>query len=396
MVAILLAVLSMSAAPQFEARPLKGPPVAGAIVELDGKHLTLETAAGRVALPTAAVMGVCAKQKPAAAAEAAGAWIDLADGSSLMARQYSVHDGRAHIALSGSDCLELPVRDIASVRFQGASGAAAGEWSRLLKMKTASDMLVVNGGETLDYHKGALRDVTDKVVQFELDGEVAAVKRPRVFGLICHATDEEPAEPLCWITDAAGSRWAVRAMSLSGSLRWTTVGGASVSRPLDQIAQIDLSQGKIVYLSDLKPESVAYEPYFSLDKELPARLEFFRVRQDQNLESKPLRVGGARFAKGLAMHSRSEAVYYLPGRFHHFEAIVGIDDELRPRGSVRLVIHGDDKVLYDAVLTGADKEPSRQLDLDVTGVRRLTVLADFTGELNVSGQIVLGDARVSK
>ena len=188
-------------------------------------------------------------------------------------------------------------------------------------------------------------------------------------------------------------------MSLAGKLQWTTVGGAKVSRPLDQVAVIDLSGGKVVYLSDLKPESLAYTPFFPLEKELPARLEFFRLRQDQNLESKPLRTGGKQFRKGLALHSRTEAVYYLPGRFRRFEAIAGIDDDMgdaRPRGSVHLILRGDDKLLWEAVLSGADKEPFKSIDLDVTGVRRLTIVADFTGDLDVAGHVVLGDARVSK
>ena len=179
-------------------------------------------------------------------------------------------------------------------------------------------------------------------------------------------------------------------------MQWTTVAGGRVSRPLDQVAQIDLSRGKIVYLSDLKPESVAYTPYFPLDKELPAEQKFFRLREDQNLESKPLRLGGKQFSKGLALHSRTEAVYYLPGRFRRFEAVAGIDDEVRPRGSVHVILRGDGKLLWEATVTGADKEPARPIDLDVTGVRRLTIVADFTAELDAAGHLVLGNARVSK
>ena len=160
------------------------------------------------------------------------------------------------------------------------------------------------------------------------------------------------------------------------------------------MVRIDLSQGKVVYLSDLKPESFVYTPYFPLDKELPSRLEFFRLRADRTLESKPLRLGGKQFSKGLAMHSRTEAVYYLPGRFRRFCAVAGIDDDFRPRGNVRLILRGEGKTLWEATLSGA--EPPRTIDVDVTGVRRLTILADFTGDLDAAGHAILGDARVSK
>ena len=64
-------------------------------------------------------------------------------------------------------------------------------------------------------------------------------------------------------------------------------------------------------------------------------------------------------------------------------------------GSVRLILRGDGKIAL-----GGDAlrrtEPPRAIDVDVTGVRRLTILADFTGDLDVAGHAVLGDARVSK
>ena len=53
-------------------------------------------------------------------------------------------------------------------------------------MNVDSDLLVVRKDETLDYHQGVLGDVTDDVVQFELDGEQLAVKRSKVFGLVYH------------------------------------------------------------------------------------------------------------------------------------------------------------------------------------------------------------------
>ena len=152
----------------------------------------------------------------------------------------------------GGAAVELPVHGVAAVRFQPLAAATAGEWTRLLKMKTSGDLLVVAREGIVDYHQGTVRDVTDKTVEFDLDGEVVPVPRTKVFGLIYHAADQERAEPLCWITDAGGSRWAAQSLSLAGNLQWTTVAGASASCPLDQVVQIDLSRGKIVYLERLE------------------------------------------------------------------------------------------------------------------------------------------------
>ena len=111
--------------------------------------------------------------------------------------------------------------------------------------------------------------------------------------------------------------------------------------------QIDFSGGKIVYLSDLKPDGVRWTPYFGTRKPLPAVEQFYAPRYDRNFDSGPLQLGGTPVPQGLALHSRTEIVYRLPGRFSRFQAVAGIDDAVRPGGKVRLVIRGDDKVLFD-------------------------------------------------
>jgi hypothetical protein len=56
------------------------------------------------------------------------------------------------------------------------------------------------------------------------------------------------------------------------------------------------------------------------------------------------------------------------------------------------VIRGDQRVLFEADVTGTDLP--RPLDLDVTGVRRLSILVDFARDLNVGDQLLLCEARV--
>jgi hypothetical protein len=122
--------------------------------------------------------------------------------------------------------------------------------------------------------------------------------------------------------------------------------------------------------------------------------EFYAPRSDQNLASKPLQLDGKQYPKGLALHSRTEMVYRLPGRFSRLKAIAGIDDGVRPQGNVRLVVRGDDKVLLETTLTGAD--PPQPLDLDISGVRRLAILVDFGGEMDAADHLDLCNARIIK
>ena len=135
-------------------------------------------------------------------------------------------------------------------------------------------------------------------------------------------------------------------------------------------------------------------PYFGLGKELSSRVALYSPRQDQNLEAGPLQVDGKRFAKGVSLHSRTTIVYRLPDRYRRFVAVAGIDDSARPQGNVRLTIRGDDRPLFEGSVTGV--EGAKTLDVDVTGVRRLTILADFGDDFDVGDHLDLCDARLLK
>jgi len=403
-----LAVSAPPELPKLEVQPLEGPPQAGRLVALDAKQVTIETPSGRVSLDLAKVASLAAKPKPVP--PPAKVWLDLVEGSTLSAVEYTVQGGTARIALVGGDVLELPAREVAAARFLPGPEAVLAQWNRIRAQKAQSDMLVVakegRAGDTLeyhlDYHKGALGDVSDKQVRFVLDGEPLEVKRSKVCGLVYyHAAAGEVPEGAYSVLDAGGSRWSVRSLAFSDHWEWTTAGGRTVRRGPDQLAAADLSRGKIVFLSDLQPDTVVVTPLWGMAKELPSRLELFRPRQDQNMESKPLRIGGKTYAKGLWIHSRTEMVYRVPGRFSRFEAVAGIDDEVRPNGHVHLVIRGDDKILVDTALSGNDKDPSGKktevpISADLSGVHRLTILVDYGDDLDVADHLDLGDARLIK
>jgi hypothetical protein len=238
--------------------------------------------------------------------------------------------------------------------------------------------------------------VTDQTVEFELEGEKVPVRRSKVFGLVVHhASGRELPEAMGVLHDRSGSTWTLRSLALAGDqIEWTTLLGVKQKRPLAAVARLDFSRGKVVYLSDLKPDSVQWVPFFGMGRELPTRAAWYAPRQDQNLQSGPLQIDGKRYAKGLAMHSRTELVYRLADRYRRFVAVVGIDDTARPRGNVRLVISGDDRVLFEAVVAGTDVP--KPIELDMTGVRRLSILADFGDDLDVGDHLDLCEARLLK
>jgi hypothetical protein len=400
----LIMLSALAAAPKSEIQLLDGSRVFGKLVEWDAAKLVVEAAGGRTVLDLGKVASVTLRGPAASPPAKTAVWVDLVDGSQIAASEYTVTKGRAKITLSAGEALDLPTAEIEAVRFQPASDAAALEWSRIRGKKIRGDVLVTGNSAAIDYHQGAIEDVTDQKARFILDGQALGVKRSKIFGLVYfHAAAATTPDSPYMVLDAAGSRWVATSLKLNGDkLDFVAPGGRTIQRGLDQLAKIDLSCGKIVYLSDLKPDSETFtpDPFTVTGIELPSRLEFSRVRRDQNLESKALRIHGQVFRKGLALRSHSEVIWTLPSQFSRLEAMAGIDDYVRPLGSVRLQIVGDGKSLLDTTISGDEgrdsKQDPRPLSLDVTGVRRLVLIVDSQGNFGAADHLDLGNLRLIK
>lgn len=394
-VIFLAILLTATTPPLFEVQTVDGQSLVGSLVELTPDRLTIEAADGKAVVETEKLLSIAAKQKPSGARYATRIVVELTDGTAICAKQYVATGTQATITLSDGESIEAPTSVIRTVRLQPDSGGLAAEWKRLIALKADSDLLMVRKDEAIDYHKGVLHDITDESVTFDVDGELLPVKRTKVFGFVYRHGDEAvlPAV-VCRVTDAAGSRWSVQSLAIAEKLQWITQTGLSVAEPIDQIVQIDFSGGKIVYLSDLKPDAVRWTPFFGVGKPLPSVEQFYMPRYDRNFESAGLQLGGTPYRKGLALHSRTELVYRLPDHFSRFRAVAGIDDTVRPGGKVRLVIHGDDKELLDTTIAGSDAP--RPVDVDLIGIRRLTILVDFGDGLSTGDYLLLCNARLCK
>jgi hypothetical protein len=382
--------------PTVELRTASGETASGTLVELDSQHVLLEGTGGRVSWPIDKLSGVAPKSSPATPPVPLPVLVELVDTSTLAAVAFSTQKEKAQLTLPGGQRMELAGRDVKSVRFMQAADAIVDKWARIVKQETAADILVAKKGESIDYHKGVVGKVTDETVEFELDGEKVPVKRAKVFGLVYRRpAGRELPEPVGFVAETSGSNWAVRSIAWAGGqFEWTTPLGVKVARPASAVARLDFSRGKVVYLSDLAPEATDWVPYFGAGKELPTQVALFAPRMDRSLEAGPLQLDKTRYAKGLALHSRTTLVYRLPDRYARFSAVVGIDDAVRPQGNVRLVIRGDDRPLLEAVVTGSD--PPRHVDFDVSGVRRLTILVDFGDDFDVGDHLDLCEARLVK
>jgi hypothetical protein len=328
------------------------------------------------------------------------AQVELADGSRVIVDSFATKSGKATGQLIGGQPYEFRVRSIRSVRFAPAGAAFADAWNLQLETKVDGDTIVIrrkakpDSPATLDRQAGIVQEVSAETVQFELDGDRIPVKRERLEGILFfQPADREWPDPVCRLDDRRGASWRVKSFRVEGAdLMVETVAGATATVPLIELRTADFSSGNMQYLSDIEPDSVEWTPF--IESRLPSLKRFNQPRRDVWPGGSPLAAGGESFAKGMAIRSRTTLVYRVPRNFRRFEAQVGIDERLKEYGAVKLTISGDGKSLFESPISGADKIVN--VSLDVSTVRRLSILVDFGEEGDRADWLVLGNARVTK
>lgn len=371
----LLAVALLAAAPQFQAVAADGSTFRGEIVEFSAEKALFRTDAGDRTVPAGGLVRLTPDAASTSMVATAVVWVRMIDGTRFDAVSYTVAGGDATISFGGGLQLIVPTSTVKSVRFKEQAQAIADQWNAILNRTAPADLIVIREENALDYLEGVFGDVTNETVKFTLDGETIPVKRPKVEGLIYYHSKSPTLEgAFCVVTDRAGSViQAAKTVLKNGKLEIVTPTGAELKLPLDRVNAIDFPAR---YLSEMKPESMSYEPLVREPKIVAESVDRrYRPRFDQAMEPGPLRLGGREYFKGVALHSRSSVVFLLPEPFAKLTAVVGIDDRVRPHGNVRLVIHGDDRILFDKNIAGTE-EPL-PISLDLTGVTRLKFTVDF-------------------
>lgn len=115
------------------------------------------------------------------------------------------------------------------------------------------------------------------------------------------------------------------------------------------------------YLSDLQP--------------IYAYTGWGTIVPNKSIGGNTITLAGVPSAKGIGVNSRSGLEYNLGGVCTRFQASVGIDDEEGSNGSVIFEVYADGVEIYTSPpLTGSSS--TQTINLDVTGVRRLTLGVD--------------------
>ncbi len=381
-------------------QPLSGVRQAGALVELDNKRIVLKIDGKEQPFETRDVLTLVLRDVDPASAGLAGVWIELVDGSHVVGESYRVTN-RVATVKRGKQTVSIETRNIRAVRFHAPAEALDTQWREILEGDNSSDVIVLRRSKTaLDQLEGIFHDVTDETVAFEYDDRRIPVKRTKLEGLIYHhPAGRNLPDSICTVKESNGSQWRARSVQLQQEqLAIVTTSGTKCQLPWDAIAQLDFSSGNVAYLSDLEFELEECTPYIASRVSPQRILQLYGPRRDHGFEGNDLWLSRdnkkQRYAKGLAIHSRSKLVFRLREPYRRLTAVIGIDCRSQGRGNVVLVIEGDNRELLRRTISGTDAPID--LDLDLEGIRRLRIFVDFGESLDVADHLNLCNARIIK
>lgn len=331
----------------------------------------------------------------------AAAQVLLTDRSRVACQSFTTDGKRAHLVLAsgetanekvggaaadaGADTIELPLESVAGVLFS-ADVEEWNRWEREELKPRAQDMLrVVKDGKQHDLD-GAIGVVNAEGLTFSVDGEEVPVRRERVRAISFRHGKVAPDGDAAEVMDRAGNAWVAPDIRLiDGLLQLVATGGIKRAVPFDQVLRVSYSRGRIAYLSDLEPTLVEHTPFFDVAWEF---------RRDQNFAGTLPRLGGNPFPKSLVVHSRTVLEYDLGGDYRRLAATIGIEDRSGPLGDALVRIMGDSEVLWEERARAG--HPGKPIQVSLSGVRKLTLVVDYGGGLDLGDHVLFGDIHVVK
>lgn len=385
------------APPAVSVKTLDGSTHEGQLEALEADHLVLVTADGRQKLPYRQLLTVKQAKPLAAVPDATSVWIELAGGSRLEATALTISEGKANISLRDGRQISLASKEILQGRIIELEGDTLTDFQEITAEEAEGDLLVIRRPSgALDQLEGIIHSLDKDVLVFEFDNEKLPVGREKVAGFRFFQSDaQQLSKPICLVQTTDGCLLVAGQLALAeDTLSVTTVAGSTLEIPLEQLGTLDFSSGNLVYLSDLAMESSNWRPYLSAGAVSETLKRLYRPRRDTTLTGKPLVLANQEFARGLAIHSRTEINYRLTDDYRTLQALVGIDPAMGENGHVELVILADGKQLYRQAISG--KDDARSIELDLTGVKRLTILVDFGEQLDIGDHLLLCNARLTK
>jgi len=153
---------------------------------------------------------------------------------------------------------------------------------------------------------------------------------------------------------------------------------------------VDVDQGKVVSIADVKPLKYQYHPFegeehsWAADRSVAGRAMTLKTP-----------AGESNFDRGVGLHAECTVTYALAGKYRRFESLAGLDARTGIRGDAVLAVLVDGK---EQPLPGGGRLTTAggpiAVSVNVSGAKELTVVARRGAGGNVQDHVNLAEARL--
>ncbi|MFK7777415.1 MAG: NPCBM/NEW2 domain-containing protein [Gimesia sp.] len=378
--------LMLAVSPEVEVTSLSGSSVSGNLQVLNKTAINLKQEQTSKEFPLSQILNIRFPKNQFQRSLQSPTSIRFTDGSIIPIQSLQSNEKQMKISGDQTGSLLIPTKSVSSIRFGNLNSNIRKSWTKLLNGKHKKDLLIVQKENVLDFIDGVVGSISDNKIQFFTGDDEVSVNRKRVFGIIYFRQPSPQTSPFCSIRLTSDGLLQASSIRFSGDeFEATLECGAQAVFSQESIANLDFSQGKVRYLSDLEPRNIEYTPFFDT---------IWKYRKDKHRDGGPLRLAGKEYSRGLYIHSKTLLQYRIKNEYRTFRAIMGIDDSVPSIGFVYVEIKGNGRTLYSGNVRSSDSPI--KLNLDLRGVRDLDILVDFGDNLEICDHLDLCEARLIK
>lgn len=390
---VLLLGGAVAGAAEWQLRNLKEETSKGELVAIDAKTITLKTDKGNVVTPLAEVLHL--EMQPA---KAAGNFtlVELVDGSVLCCKPENgiQLDGKeAELTLLSDRKVKVPLKALSFILKDAQDAKIRGhaDWKAVLKSRKARDLFVRWLEGRMNPIPGTYGDGKGTTIDFQTESglkvQVDLNHKAVVGWVLVNTPDANLPLPVCTVVDSEENVILVKKVAVAdgGEVAVTTLHGSELRYPQMQIARLDFSGGKRVYLSELEPRIL---------EERPAEVGTSELRKDKNPNDGPIQLGGQKYPRGVSLFAPMVLAYPLGGDYKEFTATLGVDDNVDGSTHVKVVIEGDGRELFAQEIKKTDKP--KEVRLNIKDVQELRIKVHPVGLFPIGQHLNIADAKVTK
>lgn len=245
------------------------------------------------------------------------------------------------------------------------------------------DHVYVQTSSGIQRASGEIRGQSEGSLQLLHEGEVRRISREKIVGIVFRKSEPVTAPEYSCRFMIHGERVFAGQLAefTPRLLKLKTPEGAELLFPRSTVHQIEVVNGRMIHLADLKPSAVEETPYFDLH---------WNYQVNKSLTGQPLKVGKTAFSHGLAMHARSVLSYELSGNYSRLRTRLGLQAGEGDIGNVGVRVLADGRILFEKANLTRSENPE-VLDLDLTGCKVLQLEVDFGANFDVGDHVTWGE-----